>query len=388
MHTTSVQAVQHDSDMEDPAEWAVNRSPIVGKPAALRRMVTAPLGSYRKLSPEEQTKGSTLAGTIFNLANTVIGAGILALPYSMQLAGVVPGLCVLIAVASVADLSIWMLLCAVDFTQQRDFGDVGKVLFGRWLGVLVDLSLFLVNVGLCTSYIEIIGDLVPPFIGHFTAGILQEKWFVLAVIGSCVLLPLSSLPNLDALRYTSLLCLGFVLFFVALVTVSGSSLLGHLHCATEDVKLFRLKPLNWLNAMPYYCFAFVCHMNVPILYYELRRHSPSSPAIADASAAVAAAAAEEAAAMGGTTLPSGEDAAPKTKTAKRRFCPALCHYSSKRSKMMMSVHIAIGFVLLLYCVEGVTGYNAFREMTDADLLKDYTVPPTPSPTGMLRSHQM
>jgi amino acid permease len=361
--------------MEDSAsEWALN-SPKTGQPAALRRMVTAPLGSYRKLSPAEQTKGSTLAGTIFNLANTVIGAGILALPYSMQLAGVVPGLCVLIAVASVADLSIWMLLCAVDFTQQRDFGDVGKVLFGRWLGVLVDLSLFLVNVGLCTSYIEIIGDLVPPFIGHFTTGLLQEKWFVLAIIGSCVLLPLSSLPNLDALRYTSLLCLAFMLFFVALVTVSGSSLLGHLHCATEDVKLFRLKPLNWLNAMPYYCFAFVCHMNVPILYYELRRHAPSSPAIADATAAAAAAAAEEAAAMGGT-VPPAEEAAP---TTKRRLCPALCHYSSKRNKMMMATHIAIGCVLLGYCIEGVTGYNAFREMTDADILKDYTVPPTPSP---------
>jgi hypothetical protein len=53
--------------------------------------------------------------------------------------------------------------------------------------------------------------------------------------------------------------------------------------------------------------------------------------------------------------------------------------------MMMAVHIAIGSVLVGYCIEGVTGYNAFRQLTQADILKDYTLPPSPSPAAMISS---
>ena len=95
---------------------------------------------------------ATLKGTVFNLINTVIGAGLLALPQAVQMNGIVLGCGMVILVAVLADITCNMLLYATDTVHETNFGKISLLLAGKVVKFFVDLIIFLLNFGLCTSY--------------------------------------------------------------------------------------------------------------------------------------------------------------------------------------------------------------------------------------------
>lgn len=273
------------------------------------------------------TEGNSLRGTVFNLVNSMVGGGVLSLPFAMAQCGVVSGLGCLVFVALASDLTVWMLIFCVDATRERSYARVAEMLYGRWLGIFVDLIVFLNNFGTCIAYVVIIGDLVPSFMAFANAPpYFQDRRLVLSS-AALPLLCMSSLKSLGALRHVSLLCLCMIFLFLWVLVSMGSGYIDVTEPTDTPARVFELAaPQTVLKQLPVLFFAYTCHQNVPILYGELRRQ--------------------------------------KTTAVDSRF-------ETKRAKMMTAMHTSVFFCAVAYCCAGVGGYLAFRDRTDHDVLVNF-----------------
>eukprot|EP00929_Paragymnodinium_shiwhaense_P040731 TRINITY_DN21221_c0_g1_i5.p1 TRINITY_DN21221_c0_g1~~TRINITY_DN21221_c0_g1_i5.p1 ORF type:complete len:567 (-),score=107.66 TRINITY_DN21221_c0_g1_i5:330-2030(-) len=296
-------------------------------PRTLSKFTAHPegMGSMLRLTEAE---GSSLRSTVFNLSNTMIGGGILGLPFAMQQNGWAFGVMLLLLVTVASDVTTWMLLYCVDATKEGSYAMVAENLVGPKLGILVDVIIFINILGTCTSYIVIIGDIVPPFL-HFLGapGIFQDRSTMLVVVALAVLLPLSSLRHLGALRYVSLACLAVILLLVAVLTCMAAGLIEVSRPGDAALVSVSSDPLAILGQFPVLLFAFNCHMNVPILYRELR---------------------------------------------KQTFLQRESRWQTKRAKMMSGIHASFALVFFLYGIAACAGYIAFRDRTEHDILTNFS----------------
>lgn len=97
-------------------------------------------------------------------ANTIIGAGILALPLAFSLVGYVGGVLMLIFCAGIADFSIDVLLSLSEATERHTYEGIAVTAFGRKGTIIVSLCVIVLNVGALTAYQIIIGDVLPPLL--------------------------------------------------------------------------------------------------------------------------------------------------------------------------------------------------------------------------------
>jgi amino acid permease len=276
------------------------------------------------------TEGASLRGTVFNLVNSMVGAGILALPYACSQTGWGLGIVLVVVLAVLGDLTIWMLIYCLDATRERSLAGMAEILHGRGFGLFVDVTVWCNNVGTMISYAIIIGDLLPSFLAT-TFGIFAmwdgqaRKTAVLAGTG-LPLLVLSSLKNLDALRHVSLLCLVMILVFVASLFFMGIGVVPTVLPDDMPAAVFTGDSASIMRQIPVLSFAFTCQANVPIFYAELRRQKSSEFS---------------------------------------------SKFPTKRSKIMMAAHLSFGLVGMLYTVAMVCGYLAFRGRTHQDVLTNF-----------------
>lgn len=82
-----------------------------------------------------------LWGTVFNMCSATLGAGALSLPYAFEQVGAAGGVCLLLVTAAASYHSIVLLIGAISVTGARSYEDLSVRMFGRWVGVLVELNI-------------------------------------------------------------------------------------------------------------------------------------------------------------------------------------------------------------------------------------------------------
>jgi amino acid permease len=141
-------------------------------------------------------------------------------------------------------------------------------------GVLVDLVVSLNNFGVLTSYVVILGDLIPQFMSFIEAPtLLQSRITLILLCTVFILMPLSSLRKMGLLRWASLGCLLAIAVFVVVLLCMGAGWIHVTHATDKPATLFSSNFVNIVKEFPVMIFAYNCNMNVPILYGELRRQS-------------------------------------------------------------------------------------------------------------------
>lgn len=122
--------------------------------------------------------GASFSGAVFNLATTIIGAGIMALPATMKILGLIPGIAMIVLMAFLTDASIDFLLRFSNIGNQRSYGGVMDDSFGKCGRVLLQVSILVSNIGVLIVYMIIIGDVLAGKneYGIHHAGML-EGWF-------------------------------------------------------------------------------------------------------------------------------------------------------------------------------------------------------------------
>lgn len=144
------------------------------KPESDSSSQTDPVGVEKKSSFQGVDKRNrdiaSMTSSILNVANQIIGAGILTIPYTIHGTGIYGSMIMLIFSFGMSLLSAHFLAVAADYTHRDTYGGIATVLFSSSLAWFSDLSLTLFNFGTSISYSIILYDQVDDLL-HIWLGI-------------------------------------------------------------------------------------------------------------------------------------------------------------------------------------------------------------------------
>lgn len=235
----------------------------------------------------KKVTNASVPSSVFNLANTIIGASTLAMPSVCASGGVLLFIALILLFAVLSHFSIKLLIRSVDIVSARgvkeiSYNTLGREAYGKYGDWAVSASIIIQQFGACIAYILIISEVLVPVLTSNTDWNIPAK----LIIVFAVIFPLCMLKSMDSLKFTSLLALFFIVsFIISVVAYSLSHLtpsttpdpqsknLDHPKMLDNDggaVTLFAIGA-NFLAHASTAVFAFVCHFNVFPIYSELKQ---------------------------------------------------------------------------------------------------------------------
>jgi len=107
--------------------------------------------------PDPIPQNGTVSGAVFNISTTMVGAGIMSIPATMKVLGIIPGLLVIVLVAVITDLTVeFMLRCTSSGKAVTYAGMVGES-FGSVGSLAVKICVITTNLGVLIVYFIILG---------------------------------------------------------------------------------------------------------------------------------------------------------------------------------------------------------------------------------------
>ncbi|XP_010927988.1 amino acid transporter AVT6A [Elaeis guineensis] len=241
----------------------------------------------------DEFNGASFAGAVFNLSTTIVGAGIMALPATMKVLGLVPGIVLIIFFAFLTEASIDMLIRFSRAGKTISYAGVMGDAFGKIGKMLLQICVVINNIGVMIVYMIIIGDVVSGTSsgGVHHSGILEgwfgDHWwngrfFVLLVTTLVIFAPLACFKHIDSLRFTSALSVALAVVFV--VITAGIAIVKLLSGTISMPKLFPDIPnlvsiWNLFTVVPVLVTAYICHYNVHTIDNELEDSSQIKPIV-------------------------------------------------------------------------------------------------------------
>ncbi|KAL6123498.1 hypothetical protein ACLB2K_076020 [Fragaria x ananassa] len=243
-------------------------------------------GAHVPLLPESKKvkHGGSVSGAVFNVSTSIIGAGIMSIPATLKVLGVIPAFVLIVIIAFLADVSVEFLMRFTHSGESRTYAGVMRESFGEVGSVAAQVCVMITNLGCLIMYQIIIGDVLSGNeTGHL--GVLQE-WFGvqwwnsrnIALLFTLVLimLPLVLLRRVESLRFSSAIS-----FLLAVVFVGISSAMAILAIFEGKTKTPRLVPsldqqttfFDLFTAVPVIVTAFTFHFNVHPIGFELGKPS-------------------------------------------------------------------------------------------------------------------
>ena len=230
------------------------------------------------------TTATIRSGTI-NLLNTIIGAGILAMPYGIKQNGLILGCLLITWSACTSAFGLYLQNKVAKYVDQR-----GSVLYFSLsqltyphLSVVFDGAIAIKCFGVGVSYLVVIGDLMPKIMETLKVdgeSVLMARNFWISLFMAVLVVPLSYLKKLDSLKYTSVVALFSVAYLICLVV--GHTIANDVE-ATAHVKRAVAEGVHWgplsflgtLRSFPVFVFAYTCHQNMFAIINELKAHETS-----------------------------------------------------------------------------------------------------------------
>ncbi|KAJ2718034.1 hypothetical protein GGI07_005898 [Coemansia sp. Benny D115] len=231
------------------------------------------IASERFFAEDEEAPTGTILSSSINLANTILGSGMLSMPNAMASLGLVLGSLVIVFSAFTSGMGLYLLSRCARRTPGRDssFFAVSKLTYPK-AAVFFDAAIAVKCFGVSISYLIIFGDLMPEIMEAFgfEAHYLLARgfWVTFAIIA---LIPLAFQRRLDALKYTSFTALLAVVYLFVVVALFYFSPFRE-PLPEGDVVYFKWSK-SFFTHLPVFVFAFTCHQNVFSVYNELQDNS-------------------------------------------------------------------------------------------------------------------
>lgn len=203
-------------------------------------------------------------GSVFNLANAIIGAGILTLPFAVSNVGLGVGVATIVLSGALSAVSCAILFHCSRFTDAPcEYSAIAAALRGPRWGVFTEVCQVLYALGSCVGYLVICDDELGR-IAHSLSeshgmhlGAWGNRWVLMSVIVFGGVLPLSSVRSLHALRYASFGAVACVVYMAGLLVWRFQA---------HAVPLARADAVGAFRSAPLLVFAFNCQVPfVPII---------------------------------------------------------------------------------------------------------------------------
>ncbi|KAM4609110.1 putative sodium-coupled neutral amino acid transporter 11 [Polymixia lowei] len=208
----------------------------------------------------------------FNFINSIIGSGIIGLPYALNQAGLPFGLLLLVAVAFITDYSIILLIKGGNLSGTNSYQSLVQSTFGFPGFLVLSVLQFLYPFIAMISYNITTGDTMTKVFqripGVGSDHILAERHFVILILTVLFTLPLSLYRNIGNLGKVSFFSMVFT-FVILIIAVIRAATLGPQIPPTENAWAFA--KWNAIQAVGVMSFAFICHHNSFLIYGSLER---------------------------------------------------------------------------------------------------------------------
>lgn len=236
---------------------------------------------------------ATVSGAVFNVSTSIIGAGIMSLPATLKVLGVVPAFVLILVIAFLAEVSVDFLMRFTHSGETTTYAGVMREAFGPLGAVAAQLCVVITNLGCLIMYLIIIADVLSgnqPG-GEVHLGILQQwfgiHWwnsreFALFVTLVLVLLPLVLYRRVESLKFSSAIS---TLLAVAFVTIcSVLAIIALVEGKTQTPKFYpsldrQTSFFDLFTAVPVIVTAYTFHFNVHPIGFELGKPSEMTKAV-------------------------------------------------------------------------------------------------------------
>ncbi|ROW06597.1 hypothetical protein VMCG_04330 [Cytospora schulzeri] len=225
---------------------------------------------------ERQRPKSGLQSAFMNMANSIIGAGIIGQPYAFRQAGLLSGVILLVGLTVVVDWTICLIVVNSKLSGANSFQGTVEHCFGRSGLIAISLAQWLFAFGGMVAFGVIVGDTIPHVLQAIwpglrdmpVLGILADRKAVIVIFILGVSYPLTLYRDIAKLAKASTLAL--MSMVIIIITVIIQSVL----MPSADRGSFTT-PLLTINsgifqAIGVISFAFVCHHNSLLIYGSLK----------------------------------------------------------------------------------------------------------------------
>ncbi|QRV79525.1 Transmembrane amino acid transporter protein [Ceratobasidium sp. AG-Ba] len=225
-----------------------------------------------------QHSGGNILDSMFNMANSILGAGIIGLPYAVSQAGFFTGIVLLVVLAGVTDWTIRLIVRNAKLSGRTSYIDIMGHCYGSSGRAAVSFFQFAFAFGGMCAFGIIIGDTIPHVIRQLfptlrttpVLGILADRNFIVVLCTTCISYPLSLYRSISSLARASTFALIGMLIIVTTVLFEGSRVAPELKgTQSASVKFSFMRP-QIFQAIGVISFAFVCHHNSLLIYGSLR----------------------------------------------------------------------------------------------------------------------
>ncbi|KAK0626551.1 vacuolar amino acid transporter 3 [Immersiella caudata] len=177
------------------------------------------------------------------LLKSFVGTGVLFLPRAYLNGGMLFSNLVLLFVAALS-YYCFVLLVTTRLKVNGSFGDIGGILYGKWMRTLILTSIVISQIGFVAAYIVFTSENLRAFILAVTncQTVVPIKWLI--IIQMLVFLPFSLLRDISKLGFTALIADAFIviglayLFYYDILTLSTEGLADIIMFNQKDWTLF------------------------------------------------------------------------------------------------------------------------------------------------------
>lgn len=236
------------------------------------------------ISDAQSGSGGGVPGAVFNLATSIIGAGIMALPATMKVLGLGLGFILIIVMGVLSEISVELLVRFSVHCKANSYGEVVQTALGKPARIVSEICIIINNAGVLVVYLIIMGDVMSGSLHHMGVfdqwlgyGFWDHRKLVILITVVVFLSPLCFLERIDSLSLTSAASVALAVVFVLVCGI-----VAFIKLVEGNIDTPKMGPdfgskkaiLDLLVVIPIMTNAYVCHFNVQPIYNELEGRSP------------------------------------------------------------------------------------------------------------------
>ncbi|SJX66006.1 related to amino acid vacuolar transport protein AVT2 [Sporisorium reilianum f. sp. reilianum] len=226
--------------------------------------------------PDWLKRGAGVFDATVNMANSILGAGIVGLPYSMRESGFVAGLVLLVGLSFLTDWTIRLIVLNAKLSGRITYIEIMEHCFGQNGKAAVSIFQFAFGFGGMCAFCVVIGDTIPHVIKmifpSLSGSFLANRQFVITFFTLAISYPLSLYRNIEKLSKASAIALVSMVVIIVAVTVRGPAMPAELK-GDPSLRFTIVNVSNLVRSISVISFAFVCHHNSLLIYGSLKEPS-------------------------------------------------------------------------------------------------------------------
>ncbi|KAL4964788.1 putative amino acid transporter [Aspergillus stella-maris] len=238
------------------------------------------LATSDEFFPEEHLEDarprSGMKMAFMNMANSIIGAGIIGQPYALRQSGMVMGIILLVGLTATVDWTIRLIVINSKLSGADSFQATMQHCFGKSGLIAISIAQWAFAFGGMIAFCIIVGDTIPHVLSSLFPSLrdmsflwlLTDRRAIIVLLVLGISYPLSLYRDIAKLAKASTLALISMAVIIIAVLTQGFRVPKE---SRGEVKSLLLVNSGFFQAVGVISFAFVCHHNSLLIYGSLKK---------------------------------------------------------------------------------------------------------------------